>query len=191
LQANKEFNISELYLNEGNNTNTGAVLFVPNKSGKTTPTVTREQMAKSNNKTGNQPVPVGCADANFYCSAIIELPLPINGADAHSRNVGATFLRLMIPYGNPYTRYSLTLCADIACEPGRVRFSVQSTISSTGRAGDSFRRIETRVEFIDSTFPLPQYALNIDSSIEKNFFVTINNWGGENTGEAVNMSTAD
>jgi hypothetical protein len=191
LQANETFHIPELYLNEGNKTNTGAVLFVPNNSGKTTPVISAEQLAQSNNKSGNQPVPVGCVDnTRFACSAIIELPDPING-DAFSRNVGATFLRLMIPYGNPYTQYSITLCADAACQPGRIRFAVQSTISSTGRAGDSFRRVETRVEFVDSTFPLPQYALNIDSSIDKDFYVTINHWGGENTGVAEDMSSAE
>ena len=42
----------------------------------------------------------------------------------------------------------------------------------------------------DSNFPLPQYALNIDSNIDKNFYVTTNHWGGSNYGEAVDMSTA-
>jgi hypothetical protein len=199
LQANKEFNLSELYMSEGDHTNSAMVLFVPHNGAKTTPVVGAANFAASNNKTQNQPIPVGCSAAqNFYCSAIIELPAPINGSIG-TRNVGASFLHLMIPYGNPYTQYSVQLCGDASCvsnqnddcDPGEICFSVQSTITSTGRAGDSFRRIETRVEFVDSNFPLPQYALNINSSIDKNFYVTRNNWGGDNAGEAVNMSTAD
>ena len=190
LQTSTEFNIAEFYLNEGNSTDSAAVLFVPNNGAKTTPVVTRDRFAQSNSKTPNQPVAVGCSTTgNYRCSAIIELPDPIGGV---ARNSGASFLRLMIPYGNPYTQYSVTLCAaGPDCAPGRIRFAVQSTISSVGRAGDSFRRVEERVEFVDNKAPLPQYALNIGSSIDKNFYVTVNNWGGANYGEAVNMSTAE
>jgi len=206
LQANRDFNLSEFYLNNGANTNSAAVLFIPTTADVGSTYLSAAQYAASNNKTStNQPVPVRCStlSGNFLCSAIIELPTPINAANSGvcsvaalcPRNAGANFLRLMIPYGNPYTQYAVTLCAAVRPDKAdctdTIPFTVQSSISSTGRAGDDFRRIETRVEFVDSQFPLPQYALNIDSSIEKNFYVTENNWGGVNYGEAVNMSTAD
>jgi hypothetical protein len=196
LQAYKDFSISDFYMSEGQKTDSAAVLFVPKSGARTTPTVPKDRFAASNDKTPNQPIPVGCADdGNYHCSAIIELPEPING-DRTSLNGGASFLRLMIPYGNPYTQYSVQLCADSACvsnndgvcDPGEICFTVQSTISSTGRAGETFRRLEERVEFVDNKFPLPQYALNLDSEIVKNFYVTRNNWGGDNAGEVPGLT---
>jgi hypothetical protein len=105
----------------------------------------------------------------------------------------------MIPYGNPYTQYAVMLCGDSdstctqtnnddSCDPNEICFAVQSHVSSTGRAGDSFSRIETSFELMDSMLLLPQDALNISGSIDKNFYVTENNWGGENYGVAGNLS---
>jgi Tfp pilus assembly protein PilX len=198
LQASKEFNIADFYLNEGATSNSAAVLFVPTTASVTPTVVPKDQFAASNSKTGNQPIPITCSAANnYYCSAIIELPAPIGGsvpalsAATDNRNLGASFLRLMIPYGAPYTEYTVMLCDSAACsntngdgncDPDEICFSVQSHVSSTGRAGDSFSRLEQHLEFQDSKAPLPQYALNIGSGIEKNFWVTENNWGGANYG---------
>ena len=199
LQAGTEFNLAEFYVNDNNGdlTDSAAVLFVPTRNSSAPAYVSKADFAKSNNKSPtNQPVPTKCdGSLSYYCSAIVELPEPIVGAGVTGRNIGASFLRVMIPYGNPYTQYSVTLCDGVNAartdcnEP--IRFTVQSSISSTGRAGDDFRRTETRVEMIDSQFPLPQYALNINGDIDKNFYVTRSHWGGADYGEAVDMSTEE
>lgn len=58
---------------------------------------------------------------------------------------------------------------------------VQPKVDSTGRANDSFRRVESRIEFVDPNFPVPDFAVqNEDASnpLCKNFWVTNNNSGG-------------
>ncbi len=58
---------------------------------------------------------------------------------------------------------------------------VQPKVDSTGRANDSFRRVESRIEFVDPNFPVPDFAVqNEDASnpLGKNFWVTNNNSGG-------------
>ena len=50
---------------------------------------------------------------------------------------------------------------------------VQADVDSTGRANDVYRRIDSRLEFgDDSTFPLPQNAVDLGGSLCKDFGIT-------------------
>jgi hypothetical protein len=180
MQARNEFKLSDFTMGNNNQTSSATVVLVPSNGGNSI-----TGFEHSNDKTPNQPVPTQCRTGNtYYCEIMITLPDPVGYAGAGDRNAGASFLRLAIPYGSPRTDFAVNLCTSTtACGDGNIaQFIAQSKVSSIGRAGDSYRRIETRIEFADTYFPIPQYALNIDSSIEKDFWVTVNNWGGSNSG---------
>ncbi len=49
---------------------------------------------------------------------------------------------------------------------------VQPAVDSTGRANDLFRRVESRVQLHDTTFPFPRAALDIEGELCKDFMVT-------------------
>lgn len=97
----------------------------------------------------------------YACSATLTLPTPINGGNR------TAYLRLTSLYKK--ANYRLTLLS--AGLP--VKFDgVQPKIDSTGRANDLFRRVESRVEVIDTDFPYPEMAVDTTGSFCKDFIVT-------------------
>ena len=127
------------------------------------------------------------------------MPRPIvdGSISANKRNYTTFFLVVNLPYGGPETEVSVELksCTnkaehsdiyenmseddDDGCTS--VDFAdVQPIVDSTGRANDLFRRIEARVELVDTYFPIVNYALAVDKTkdgegdVEKDFYVTTN-----------------
>lgn len=120
--------------------------------------------------TGN-PLPVQCsgniAAGGYACRAQLTLPNPINGSSSSDRV--AAFLRLSSLYNKANFRISLLN------NGAPVNFNgVQPQIDSTGRAGDLFRRVQSRVEFSDPNFPYPTAAVQTTGNFCKNFLVTDN-----------------
>jgi hypothetical protein len=74
------------------------------------------------------------------------------------------------------------LCADPSCSKTLPFVGVQARVDSTGRANDLFRRVEARIELVDIYFPLPDYSVQANTDIVKNFWVTFNNWFGNDSG---------
>lgn len=97
----------------------------------------------------------------YACSAILNLPVPVgNAPDDLSRTA---YLRLTALY--KATHFSVT--------PMGTQFDgVQPSIDSTGRANDQYRRVESRVDLIDTSFPFPEAALDVSGNLCKNFLVT-------------------
>lgn len=113
------------------------------------------------------PLAVRCSGrlsgGGYACRQRLVLPTPINGGDR------TAFLRLT-PYYNA-THFSVALVDSSSAQV--VNFSgVQPAIDSTGRANNFFRRVETRVELIDNTFPYPDEAVDITGDLCKDFSVT-------------------
>ena len=113
------------------------------------------------------PLPVSCSGnisaGGYACRAELTLPDPIGG------NRVAAFLRLTSLYNKANFRVSLFQDATL------VKFNgVQPEIDSTGRAGDLFRRVQSRVEFSDPNFPYPSAAVQTSGNICKNFLITNN-----------------
>lgn len=97
----------------------------------------------------------------YACRVQLDLPEPINGSYAPDSRT--TYIRLTSFYKSTHFRLS----------PMNTQFdSVQPSIDSTGRAADQFRRVETRVDLIDTTFPFPEAAVDVTGSLCKNFTVT-------------------
>ena len=108
-------------------------------------------------------------------------------AASNHRNPNTTFLVLNSPYGIPETEVSVKLmhCANENSDPYNenecqtINFAnVQPIIDSTGRANDLFRRVEARIELVDTYFPIANFALaadddgSDDDNIKKDFYVT-------------------
>lgn len=151
--------------------------------------ITASQVAKTNDQSiSNLPFVVYCKDsADFACETMIELPDPIGG----DRNDNTFLFLVTLPYGEPDTDFAIQFCTDKNCEvitdsaTGKITSSniakisgVQVVIDSTGRANDLFRRVETRLESVDVSFPYAYYALqllggsNNDAGLEKKLVVT-------------------
>ncbi len=134
------------------------------------------QVAATNNQAKNLPYAVKCpidSSAEFACTTDIYLPSPIGG----TRSDSTFMLAINLPYGQPDTDFSIQYLCDggvvcsIADGAGGVDEEIindtQISIDSTGRANDLYRRIETRLESSDVSFPYQFYAiegLNSDTS---------------------------
>lgn len=113
-----------------------------------------------------QPVGVSCSGnidgGGYACRERITLPTPIGGGTR------TAYLRVMPLYNSTHFSIVMRNSSDEI-----VPFdSVQPSIDSTGRANDYFRRIETRVELTDNTYPYPDYAVEVSGDFCKDFAVT-------------------
>lgn len=111
------------------------------------------------------PLPIHCVSSlssgGYACSAVLTLPTPIGGGNR------TAFLRLT-PFYNA-THFRVTLQKNGSA----VQFNgVQPEIDSTGRANDLFRRLSSRVDLVDTSFPYPDGAVETSGNLCKDFAVT-------------------
>ncbi len=216
IQTSQEFDFESFDLTRGDQTNRGTIYMVPIRTSEAAGRsvednyvgvyngaratdknfVQKKWLLKSNDKVRkNLPLGVYCpqdAGSEFACSALIELPEPING----NRNDDTFLLVVNLPYGKPSTDFALEfLCADgavcatntiigedgeeIETETNQVNLKgTQISIDSTGRANDLFRRVESRLdaEMAGEGFSFAQYAINLtgggDDDLDKKLVVT-------------------
>lgn len=189
LQADVDFNISELSVSSASGTDRATAYLVPKKNSDFLPkedgmdVINYKIFADTNNKAPNTPFFVNCNEdtIEFYCHTRIYIPPTYMGNRV--RNQGATFLIVTLPYGDPATDISIQL---FKANKERIDFTgVQARVDSTGRANDLYRRIETRVELVDVSYPYPEFTIQMtrgaNSVIEKDFSVTRTCWNA-NTG---------
>ena len=123
---------------------------------------------------------------SYACSVTIALPLTYGGTQAKDT---FRYLILSSPYPDPDISFSITLLNDAGNTVDFV--GVQSSVDSTGRANDLFRRIDARVELVDIGYPFPKYTVGIycDKTTEncgetgnliKNYRATFNCWNINN-----------
>lgn len=187
FQADGEFHLSELSAANGEGrTDRASIYLKPSTSGDNL--VSKSEMSASANKAqdyangGGEPHPVKCQSGNeYYCTATLEVPATFRG---ESRNQGASFLLVTLPYGQPQTDFSIELLENASSSEPIPMSGVQARIDSTGRANDLYRRVESRVELVDTYFPYPEFTIQMtngaNSDIEKSFWVTNNCWYSEN-----------
>ena len=201
IQADSSFTLDEMDDTTANGTDRGTILFYPVDGTNTTANYYADQnhvsvnanegFKKSNDKVVNSLKNIYCnglaAGQEFACTATVELPYP---ARTSSRNSGATFLYTSLPYGKPETDFAVELCKSTRClstsDANHIDFKgVQARVDSTGRANDLYRRVESRIELVDISFPYPEFVAQLtgsgsESGIEKNFWITNNCWRSVN-----------
>lgn len=110
------------------------------------------------------PQPTQCsgdlAGGGYACSVTLTLPQAI-GASSNDRTA---YLRLTPLYNGAHFRVSLG--------GGALFDGVQPSIDSTGRANDQYRRVESRVDLVDTTFPFPEATIDLTGNLCKDFLVT-------------------
>jgi Tfp pilus assembly protein PilX len=153
--------------NRGQNTNT--LFLYPSSNGVTSDI--NMGLATRIGQPIKTPTVIKCSDGSEYaCSATIKLPNPENG-DKTNR---VAYLYLEALYKKANFRVTLIDSSKVgSVNDGHVDFdSVQPSIDSTGRANDLFRRVVSRVDFMDINFPYPQAAVDVGGDFCKNFSIT-------------------
>jgi len=110
------------------------------------------------------PQPVKCTSnlnaGGYACTVTITVPQAVNqtGSDR------TAYLRLTPLYNAAHFRVTLS--------DGALFNGVQPSIDSTGRANDQYRRVESRVDLIDTNFPFPEASVDVTGNLCKDFIVT-------------------
>ncbi len=175
VQYGTEFTLSNFDATEGGASNANTVFLYPIDG---TMRANEEILADRDirrSTTGTNPLadipsssPLGtvCADnvssGGYACTMTLILPSPISG-NASNRTA---YLRLTPFY--KATHFEVRLFNSTT----PVQFEgVQPLIDSTGRANDLFRRVQSRVEMTDTTFPYPEAAVDVTTEFCKDFTV--------------------
>lgn len=165
MQVGSTFKLTDFDdTNVSGESNTNTLFLYPSARVDSPKSFTGLDIRKTFMATG-RPQAVTCknklADGGYACSAELVLPNPIGGGDRNA------WLRLSAYYNK--TNFRLSLLSDSTS----VKFNgVQPEIDSTGRANDLFRRVKTRVEAIDPTYP--DATIDITGNFCKDFIVTDN-----------------
>ncbi len=216
LQTDSTFEMVDFDKTTGSQTNRGLLYLVPSDSANAsikdgTPLAATALLNSNNHSTANQGYTVYCpedSDAEFACSASIQLPLPIQKYDEDDpgnlikRSSDNSFLIISLPYGQPTTDFAVELCIDkngdcelASDDTGLTKATAdfdgaQARVDSTGRANDIYSRVDARVELADIYFPFSDYALQLsdsDTSVDKSFWVTYSScWYTDNKGKQSN-----
>jgi Tfp pilus assembly protein PilX len=119
------------------------------------------------------PTPISCSTSlnagGYACSAVMVLPQPIGAANPADRTA---FLRLAPFYNASHFRVTLWNGPVSAAAVPVMFKGVQPAIDSTGRANDLFRRVMSRVDLYDTTFPYPEATIEVTGDFCKDFAVT-------------------
>ena len=191
IQTDMTFSLGELSVNNGTSgkgTDHAMLVLNPVSTGGTN-SIDSGRILDVSDKSDNTPINVNCGSssnaAGFYCGTYIQLPPTYNGNSGANRNPNTFFFRVTLPYGTPATDFSISLCTSEGCSASvagggntntRTFTAVQARVESTGRANDLYRRVETRIELVDTGFPYPEFVIEVSDTLEKNYWVTKNCW---------------
>ena len=105
----------------------------------------------------------------YACSSVLVIPQAVGSTTDANRYA---FLRLTALYNASHFRVTLWN-GPIGASSTPVFFKgVQPLIDSTGRANDLFRRVQSRVDLFDTTFPYPEAAIDLTGNFCKDFAIT-------------------
>lgn len=169
IQFGSNFALSDFDKNQDGTSNAHTVFMNPSEVGRETLSFADD--ARLSSLTGSlqqiacdKNFTTATTDKLYACKATLTLPNAIGQSDLKR----TAYLRLNALYNNN-TSFRVQLLQDTT----PVTFSsVQPIVDSTGRANDLFRRIQSRVEIDNSTFPFPQSSVELSGSLCKTFLVT-------------------
>lgn len=182
IQFGSNFKLSDFDIyNSSSQINAASLFLYPIPGGSVGATQTTTFTGRDMRSTGpgdepdadsasNSPLPVKCVatvgSGNYACSMSITLPTPIGGGNR------TAFLRLT-PFYNA-TSFEVVLSNGAPTTSGSiVKFKdVQPIVDSTGRANDLYRRVQSRVDLFDTSFPYPDAAIDVNGNFCKDFSVT-------------------
>lgn len=175
MQFGPNFSLTDFdYVNGSGESNANTLFLYPTSGGLTTNGFVGRDLRKDTpsgnpraDDQGDTPLPTMCrnnvSSGGYSCQMNLTLPAPIGG-DVANRNA---YLRLTPFY--KATHFEVKLFSSGI----QVNFEgVQPKIDSTGRANDLFRRVESRVELTDPSFPYPEAAVDVSTEFCKDFTVT-------------------
>ena len=173
MQFGSNFSLTDFdIVNSSSESNANTVFLYPTTDGTSTTTFTgrdiRKNAAADNpdpDTPDSSPLATACkpnvSGGGYACSMRFTLPTPIGGGNR------TAYLHLLPFYKSTHFEVRLSNSGT------PIRFDgVQPLIDSTGRANDLFRRVQSRVEMADSTFPYPQAAVDVTTEFCKDFTVT-------------------
>ncbi len=169
MQVGTSFKLSDFdSTSTSSESNANTLFLYPTTSGNTSSSfVSRDTRRDASGNTipdtaSTTPLPTSCATSvasgGYACSITLSLPTPVGGGQA-----SLAYLRLSALYKGAHFRVSLV---------GAQFKAVQPIVDSTGRASDIFRRVQSRVDLYDTSFPYPDAAVDVTSNFCKDFGVT-------------------
>jgi len=170
LQFGNKFKLTDFDTKDVKNADTATLFLMPSIIGSPQNTV-----GFTDDYASGALQPVACdenfstvsVDSAYACKAIAKLPLAVGSSDKNDRTA---YLRIQAPY-NTQTTFRITMQNGNSKDP--VKFDgVQPIVDSTGRANDLFRRVMSRVEFNDASFPYVEGTLDIRGNLCKTFSVS-------------------
>lgn len=147
------------------NSNANTLFLYPTSTTATGPVTDTVNFSSDVRQTSyGAPEPVRCVSnlnaGGYACTVTINIPQAV-GQTGSDRTA---YLRLTPLYNATHFRVTLS--------DGALFNGVQPSIDSTGRANDQYRRVESRVDLIDTNFPFPEAAVDLTGNLCKDFLVT-------------------
>ncbi len=175
MQFGPNFALTDFdFVNGSGESNANTLFLYPTSGGAATNAFVGRDIRKDSpadqpnaDDASSSPLATSCrqnvSSGGYSCVMNLTVPAPIGG-DVANRNA---YLRLTPFYKATHFEVRLFNAGTQVSFEG-----VQPKIDSTGRANDLFRRVESRVELTDPSFPFPEAAVDVSTEFCKDFTVT-------------------
>jgi hypothetical protein len=168
MQVGSSFTLADFDAMKGDASNANTLFLYPTQSGnKNSSFKDRDPRASLDAKApaiaSSAPLQTNCStsvtgdEGSYACSITLDVPAPIDGGTR------TAYLRLTSLYNATHFRITLN---------GTDFRDVQALVDSTGRANNLFRRVQSRIDLLDTTFQYPDAALDLGGNLCKDFAVT-------------------
>lgn len=170
LHTGSTFNISEF--NNSTAPNYSTMILLPSNADDATNSIGWGAIQNAGNSDSrNEPFLIKCDKGEFACSVKLDTNKNLPAG-------GNAVLVISMPYGETVSDFTVSMYDESG---NTINFKgTQISVDSTGRANQLYRRVETRLDPVDSYFPYPQFAAELDgdsdSKLWKNFWITYNCW---------------
>lgn len=164
--------------------NSSTVFLYPVRGATTAPIVNTESFTDrdirkrgATERLSTGPTQTRCSTSvsggGYACQMSLSMPDPVGGGAPR-----AAYLRLTPYYNTSHFQVILSQGGPVNATSSNLRKfkDVQPEIDSTGRANDLFRRIISRVDLYDTSFPYPDATLDVTGNLCKDFGVTSNTY---------------